>query len=167
MLSQYDYSVEFRKTWEHGNADVLSRLPAGSDHGFDGEEMGDDVDNVCTVRMISRQIMQDDPKLLVKETNKDPVLTQVMRCVKEGWAKKCSDELQDYKKLDDSLSTEHGCLFHGSRVVIPASLQDHVLDLLHLGHIGMQRMKQLARSTVYWPRIGQDMENQSTVYCLC
>ena len=53
MLSQYDYSVEFRKTWEHGNADALSRLPAGSDHKVDGEEMGEDVENVCTVRMIT------------------------------------------------------------------------------------------------------------------
>ena len=41
MLSQYDYSVEFCKTREHGNADALSRLSAGSDHKFDGEEMGD------------------------------------------------------------------------------------------------------------------------------
>ena len=46
MLSQYDYSVEFRKTCEHGNADALSRLPLGSDHKFDGQEMGEDVDNV-------------------------------------------------------------------------------------------------------------------------
>ena len=79
MLSQYDYSVEFCKTCEHGNADALSRLPVGSDHKFDEEEMGEDVDNVCTVRTISCQIMQDDTKLLVKETSKDPVLTQVMR----------------------------------------------------------------------------------------
>ena len=64
--------------------------------------MGKDVDDVCIVRMISYQIMQDDPNLLVKETNKDPILTQVMRCVKEGWSNQCSDELQDYKKLDDS-----------------------------------------------------------------
>ena len=41
MLSQYEYSVEFRKTCEHGNADALSFLPAGSDHKFDGEEMGE------------------------------------------------------------------------------------------------------------------------------
>ena len=88
--------------------------------------MGEDVDNVCTVRMISRQVMQDDPKLPVKETSKDPVLTQIMHCTKEGWPNQRSDELQDYKKLDDSLSTEHGCLFYGSRVVIPASLQDQV-----------------------------------------
>ena len=128
MLSQYDYSIEFCKTREHGSADALSRLPAGSDHKFDGEEMDEDVDNFCTVCMISCQIMQDDLKLLVKETSKDPDLTQVLRCVKEGWLNQCSDELLDYKKLDDSLLTEHGCLyiFYGSRVVIPASLQYQV-----------------------------------------
>ena len=36
---------EFRKTNEHGNAGLLSRLPAGSDLQFDGEEVGEDVDN--------------------------------------------------------------------------------------------------------------------------
>ena len=65
----------FEQTREHGNADALSRLPAGSDHKFDGEEIGKNVNNVCTVCMIGCQIMQDDPKLLVKETSRDPVLT--------------------------------------------------------------------------------------------
>ena len=102
--------------------------------------------------------MQNDPKLLVKETSNDPVLTQVMRSVRECWPSQCSDELQDYKKLDDSLLTEHGCLFYGSGVVIPASLQDQVLDLMHLGLDGMQRMKHLARSALYLPRINQDIE---------
>ena len=88
------------------------------------------MDNFCTAHMIRHQIVQDDPKLLVKKTSKNPVLTQVVHC--EGWPNQCSDELQDYTKLDDSLSTEHGCLFYGLRVVIPASLQDLVLDLLHL-----------------------------------
>ena len=61
MLSQYDYSLDFRKTCEHVNADALSRLPAGSDHEFNGEEMGEDVDNVCIVCMICWQIIQDAP----------------------------------------------------------------------------------------------------------
>ena len=59
MLSQYDYLMEFRRTSENGNVDVLIHLPEGSYYKFDGEEMGEDVDNVCTVRMISHQIMQD------------------------------------------------------------------------------------------------------------
>ena len=59
-----------------------------------------------------------------------------------------------------SVSTLHGCLLHGTRVVIPPSLQPQVLELLHLGHFGIQQMKQLARTAVYWPRIDTDITNQ-------
>ena len=70
-----------------------------------GEEIRDDADNICKVHTISSQIMPDDPKLLVKKTSKVPVLTQVMCCVKEGSPNQCSEELQECKKLDDSIST--------------------------------------------------------------
>ena len=92
---------------------MLTHLPAGSDLQFDEEEMGKEVENDCTVCMISHQIVQDEFKLLVNETSKDPVLTQVMHYVKEGWPDQCSAELQDYKKLDVLLSTELCCLFNG------------------------------------------------------
>ena len=130
-----------------------------ADTSFDGEEMEDDVDSVCLVRTISRQINPDNPLLVVRETAKDPILSQVMRFVKEGWPHAFSEELKDFKKLENSLSTENGCVFYGLRVIIPSTLRNHILKLLHLGHFGMQRMKQLARSTVYWPRIDFDIED--------
>ena len=130
-----------------------------ADTSFDGEEMEDDVDSVCLVRTISRQINPDNPLLVVRETAKDPILTQLMRFVKEGWPHAFSEELKDFKKLENSLSTENGCVFYGLRVIIPSTLRNHILKLLHLGHFGMQRMKQLARSTVYWPRIDFDIED--------
>ena len=130
-----------------------------ADTSFEGEEMEDDVDSVCLVRTISRQINPDNPLLVVRETAKDPILAQVMRFVKEGWPHAFSEELKDFKKLENSLSTENGCVFYGLRVIIPSTLRNHILKLLHLGHFGMQRMKQLARSTVYWPRIDFDIED--------
>ena len=130
-----------------------------ADTSFDGEEMEDDVDSVCLVRTISRQINPDNPLLVVRETAKDPILSQLMRFVKEGWPHAFSEELKDFKKLENSLSTENGCVFYGIRVIIPSTLRNHILKLLHLGHFGMQRMKQLARSTVYWPRIDFDIED--------
>ena len=130
-----------------------------ADTSFDGEEMEDDVDSVCLVRTISRQINPDNPLLVVRETAKDPILSQLMRFVKEGWPHAFSEELKDFKKLENLLSTENGCVFYGLRVIIPSTLRNHILKLLHLGHFGMQRMKQLARSTVYWPRIDFDIEN--------
>ena len=96
---------------------------------------------------------------MVRETAKDPILSQVMRFVKEGWPNTFSEEVKDFKKLKNSLSTENGCVFYGIRVIIPSNLRNHIVELLHLGHFGMQRMKQLARSTVYWPRIDLDIED--------
>ena len=76
-----------------------------ADTSFDGEEMEDDVDSVCLVRTISRQINPDNPLLVVRETAKDPILSQLMRFVKEGWPHAFSEELKDFKKLENSLST--------------------------------------------------------------
>ena len=44
LVHQYDYTVEYRRSKDHGNADALSRLPFSNDTSFDGEEMEDDVD---------------------------------------------------------------------------------------------------------------------------
>ena len=160
-LSQYDYTVEYRATKDHGNADVLSRLPSSSDDDFDGEEERADVSVVCCVKQLSRQLDPLKPNLLAMESKKDPVISKVMRYVREGWPNVLDVESRRYKKLEDSLTTESGCLFHGVRLVIPSKLRQSVLDLVHLGHFGMQRMKQLARSIIYWPLIDDDIERVS------
>jgi hypothetical protein len=169
LLSQYDYNVEYRPTNKHGNADALSRLPMGPDDDFDREESVEDTNTICTVKTISCQLDPADANLIRKETGKDPVLAQVIRYTKEGWPKKTKVatpnnhpySVDSFKKLQNSLSVTDGCLFHGARLVIPGSLQKKVLDILHLGHFGSQRMKQLARTAVYWPGIDANIEETS------
>ena len=163
-LNQFDYTIEYRKTADHGNADALSRLPSGDDINFNREESGEDMDMVCAIKVLSLQIQPVDANILRQESQKDPVISTVMRYVREGWPSKnteTNDKVNTFRKLSDSLSTCHGCLIHGSRVVIPQSLQSKVLDLLHLGHFGMERMKQLARTAVYWPGIDAAIEMAS------
>ena len=167
-LSQYDYTIEYRKTGEHGNADALSRLPAGEDVDFDKEEQVADVSTVCSIQTVSRQLNPTDSGTLAKASREDPVISTVMRYVKEGWPHVTdSEEVRHYMKLANSLTTENGCLLLGSRIVIPRCLREPVLHLIHLGHFGMQRMKQLARSVVYWPRINDDIENMSRTCSTC
>ena len=57
----------------------------GPDTKFDGEkeEVGTHI-MVCAVKEISLQLDPVNPKLLVKESGKDPVISAVMRYVKDG-----------------------------------------------------------------------------------
>nr|CAB3223623.1 uncharacterized protein K02A2.6-like [Phallusia mammillata] len=162
FLNQFSYDIVYRKTSEHQNTDVLSRLPVGQDPVFDGKESAHDVDTVCNIRTLSLQVQPSDSYSLQKETAKDPTLTKVMRYTREGWPAKfrvedINDPAESFRKIKESLSTCYGCLLYGSRAVIPESIRPKVLKLLHEGHLGMQRMKQLARTAVYWPNIDRDI----------
>jgi len=78
---------------------------------------------------------------IAKESAKDPVISLIMRFTREGWQPKKNDEgteMHRFRQVATSLSICNGCLVHGSRVVIPASMRRKVLELLHLGHFGMQ-----------------------------
>ena len=158
-LSQYDYVIEFRKSSDHGNADALSRLPAGHDDIFDKEESEADTDSVCLIKQISLQIRATDPGVIARESQKDPTVSTVMRYCQEGWPSPTNKthmnsdaaNLAAFKNIQDSLSVESNCLFYGSRIVVPKILQTQVLQILHTGHFGIERMKHLARSAVYWP----------------
>ena len=86
LLNQYTYTIEYRKTSLHGNADALSRLPSGPDNDFDGEEKEADVDIVCAIKTIDSQLNPTDPGVLSKESSRDPVTAAVMRFTREGWS---------------------------------------------------------------------------------
>uniref|UniRef100_A0A5S6R4H4 RNA-directed DNA polymerase n=1 Tax=Trichuris muris TaxID=70415 RepID=A0A5S6R4H4_TRIMR len=118
--------------------------------------------------MISLQMNPTDPGLMTRESKKDAVISAVVRYTKEGWPQSVeSEELKHYRKLRHSLSTENGCLFLGARIVIPTRLKRQVLQLVHLGHFGMQRMKKRARSVVYWPHIDDDIEQLCRTCAAC
>ena len=46
------------------------------------------------------------------------------------------------------LSVANGILLRGSRVVVPKSLQQKVVDTRHEGHHGIVKRKQLLRSSI-------------------
>ncbi|KAL3098815.1 hypothetical protein niasHT_024569 [Heterodera trifolii] len=48
---------------------------------------------------------------------------------------------------------------YGERVVIPKIFQAKILRLFHKGHPGMKRMKQLARQSIFWPKLDNEIED--------
>jgi len=67
--------------------------------------------------------------------------------------------LKDLGLEDSEFSSQNGCIFRGSRIVIPSNLRKPILNELHAGHLGMTKMKLLARSYCYWRNLDKDIEN--------
>ena len=99
MLCQYEYTIEYRKTADRGNADTLSRLPAGSDLQLDREESSTDLDCICTITTVNSQLNPGEAGTLAKETGKDQVLATVIRYTREGWS------LRKIREEDDDIKT--------------------------------------------------------------
>ena len=104
LLSQYNYTIEYRPTKQHGNAEALSRLSPGLDLSFDRQEDNNDVDTVCTIGTISSQLQPYSRNQLKDSTNKDPVISEVKRYVREGWPNISRD-----RKFKNSRSTHPFC----------------------------------------------------------
>ena len=71
---------------------------------------------------------------------------------------KLPDSVKPYFSHRDELSIEEGCVLWGMRVIVPKKLQSEVLNMLHEGHVGMVKMKMIARRYVWWPRIDKAIE---------
>ena len=66
----------------------------------------------------------------------------------------------DYTKLCNDLTTEDGLVLYGFRLVVPASLRNDTIALLHDSHGGIETSKHRARQTVWWPCISSDITNR-------
>ena len=104
---------------------------------------------------------------LERATSYDPVLSKVIQYTRQGWPAVISDELKPYYVRRHELTLESNCLLWGIRVIIPHKFQKKVLYELHDTHMGICRMKALAWSHVWWPRVDQEIESVCTSCEVC
>ena len=58
----------------------------------------------------------------------------------------------------EEISLEGGILFKGHRLIVPKSERQCILDILHTGHYGINKMTLGARENVFWPGISNDIK---------
>ncbi|KAM7288053.1 uncharacterized protein ISCGN_031742 [Ixodes scapularis] len=151
-LSAYQYRLVYRPGRLNVEADCLSRLPVP---GFQDEDYEDDVAAFLSLRLQSFPVSSQE---IAQFTAKDKELCQVARFLAGAWPAKVEDCLKRYSARRSELTWHQNCLLWGMRVVIPKGLRERVLDELHEGHPGIVRMKELARSYVWWPEVDADIE---------
>ncbi|XP_051160432.1 uncharacterized protein K02A2.6-like [Leptopilina boulardi] len=146
FLSSFDYTLEYIKGIDNGAADGLSRLPRQVSSGVD-ESM--DYFNFIVEENIP--IKSDD---LRRELRKDPVLSKVFLYVRDGWPTHVDPEFKPFLTRKDEISIDSGLLMWGYRLIIPQVFRSSLLEEIHGGHIGIVKMKALARQLLLVARTG-------------
>ena len=67
--------------------------------------------------------------------------------------------LEPYHLRAQELTVEGSCVLWGIRVLIPSKLQQKLLNDLHQDHPGMSRIKSIAGSYLWWPKLNRDIED--------
>lgn len=159
-LSGYDFDICYVKSHLHGNADALSRLPLNLSSTVNEDDNTVNDYHGTYLHCLSEAKIPLNFEDVKKEINTDSVLGKILNYVMYGWSDKCPDELfRPYFQRKDEISVENGVLLWGYRVIIPDKFRKMLLDELHSGHLGIVKMKQLARSYFWWPAINNDIEN--------
>ena len=159
VLSAYDYQIEYRSSAKHSNCDALSRLPH-EDSKIGGES------EIYSLSAIDK----DFPITAMdigKATLQDPVLRKVHDWVMMGWPEASTEDLKPYHTRRNELSCEQNCILWGSRVIIPQVFRGKMLKELHWEHPGVCAMKAIARTSIWWPKMDEEIEREIKLCSVC
>ena len=95
-------------------------------------------------------------------TTNDAVLQKVSLYCQKGWPLSATNIpaiLRHYWNIRDELHVSNGIVFKLERIVVPSSLQQSMLELIHESHMGIEKCKSRARTLLYWPRMILDIED--------
>ena len=126
--------------------------------------------NFMVVSDIPRAISKEE---LVKATENDEELQKVITYIQEKKIDHKDPGRKAYSSLFDELTVADGLVLRGERIVVPQELREAMVKIVHEGHRGIVRTKQLLRAHVWFPGIDKMVEKhvgkclacQATIPC--
>lgn len=157
-LLRYDIEFKYLQGKFMYIADLLSRsyqLSQDTDESYMYEVIH------CMGLAHNLECSKEQKTVLINESTNDNELQILRNFITNGWPthnKDIPDGLHSYHKLRGELTIDNYLIFFNNRLIVPKSLRQSFIKTLHEGHIGVTKMKQLARNLYYWPHIDSHIE---------
>lgn len=164
LLAAYNFTIKHIKGVDNTVADGLSRIFPEKILDISRQSVNEDYSFLNYVIDEMQSISNSE---VSAETGKDATLSVVREFCIHGWPERIPDDVQSYRKYALELSVEGSCVMWGHRVVIPQSLRGRIIDELHDSHWGIIKMKMIARSYFWWPKLDVDIEKITKSCKLC
>ena len=119
--------------------------------------LGDQKDSIKLPKLYVYQITQlsarsDSLHQLRLSTQTDNEPSFLKHTIMQGWPcsiKQVPPFLQPYWTFREELTVEDGLILKGTRIVIPNKQQETILNMIHEGHLALNKCKLQAKETVY------------------
>ena len=152
-LMWYSFKVVYVAGKSLVTADALSRAPQ-----FDSNDVNWDFVNLveCHMDDVVKALPVSTEKLdfIRKAIAEDEVCKKIVDFCLSGWPKHVNYDLVDYFYI----TFKDRLLLNGSRILIPVALQKDMLEKIHADHQGINKCRERAHFSVWWPVISKDIK---------
>lgn len=157
-LMRFHFTAEYLPGKKMIVADTLSRSP--QETTSEGETVRLEEDVEMHVNAVRATWPATDNKLeqIAEESQKDPLMQAAIRYTREGWPRYEADVevgIRDLYQMRAELSENNGLLLRGNRIIVPQSLRKEVVEKIHAGHQGINKCRERAKLSVWWPGINE------------
>ena len=137
-------------------ADTLSRNPLLHTEEGENESMEEYIDSVKATWPTTDNRLND----IKVATARDATLQVLSEYIINGWPRKdvIPNKVREFQQ-DPELSVVDGIITKGSRIVIPESMREEVLQKLHESHQGISKCRERAKEAIWWPGLSKDIYN--------
>ena len=159
-MTRFNYVVEYLPGKLLYTADALSRAPLAFPVPSDQTE-GACMEMLVQAITLSLPAQEGTLESFATEQSKDPTLSWVKSYCRSGWPARdqLDDHVLSYWPVKDSLTLAGNLLLYNHCVVIPSALWRSILKKIHGPHQGLQKSRLRAKCSVWWPHIGQQLDN--------
>ena len=160
-LQKYTLTIKHKSGKDIPVADTLSRHFIDKPAENPDEFLEVQVHGVMSSLPVSNQKCSE----ISTETEKDPQLKQLKSVILSGWPnlrKDCPRDVLDFWNYRDELTIMNEMIFKGEKIVIPSSMRQEMLSILHKGHMEIDKTRQRGCDILFWPKMNNDIEQVIT-----